>query len=168
MKRGITTEAHIVIYCDTCGDRFTGEYVDDPTCAHSMNEAIAQLADSPWHYDGDRVFCGTCLTLAECAAEGRHAFTSQRLIWLLPRPKPGMQHCRRCGISEAEAGDGPVDPLIPVAMPDLSHLAFCCGRRMVFAGSRVDDPYHTPLVRCAECGNCEPDTSRLDSTNLKD
>lgn len=72
MKRGLVTESHVVIYCDTCGDILT-DADGESICFDSTNQAVSFLgADraSGWDYDGDRITCFTCRAVAKCTANG--------------------------------------------------------------------------------------------------
>ena len=101
MTRGIRTEAHVTVYCDTCGDPFT-----DPAgqryCFTSLGAAVAYVtgADAEgWDYDGDRVTCDGCQRAADCATEG-HMFAEPSIFTRLLAPAPRC--CTCCGIHENE------------------------------------------------------------------
>ncbi|AHH17266.1 hypothetical protein NONO_c24700 [Nocardia nova SH22a] len=93
MRSGLTTEAHVVVYCDGCGDQYS-ETRYDRTCFASMGEAIAYIAGRGagvgWVYDGDRILCDGCIASARCADHG-HCF-----------PNSDAPACSVCGISETE------------------------------------------------------------------
>ncbi|MEV0850803.1 hypothetical protein [Nocardia fluminea] len=98
MKRGMITESHVVIYCDTCGDVLT-DADGESICFDSTNQAVSFLgADraSGWGYDGDRITCFTCIAAAECAATG-HEFPES--IW--PYVDDDLT-CYGCGITKSE------------------------------------------------------------------
>ncbi|MBF6320521.1 hypothetical protein IU453_27635 [Nocardia cyriacigeorgica] len=100
MKRGFVTETHVVIYCDGCGDIYTGD-IAEAICFDSVNEAVNYLNDhSPvlgWIYDGDRVFCDGCRAAARCESAG-HSFPAPSRLFRSHRPIV----CTVCGIHESE------------------------------------------------------------------
>ncbi|PPJ05904.1 hypothetical protein C5E44_31850 [Nocardia nova] len=55
MKRGMVTENHVVIYCDSCGDLYT-DAGGHAVCFTSTHHAAYYLAAgrNGWLYDGDR------------------------------------------------------------------------------------------------------------------
>ena len=76
MKRGLITESHVVIYCDTCGDVLT-DADGESICFDSTNQAVSFLAAdraSDWVYDGDTVRCDICVATQQCQRDG-HRFT---------------------------------------------------------------------------------------------
>ncbi len=78
MKRGLVTESHVVIYCDTCGDILT-DADGESTCFDSTNQAVSFLTAeraSGWDYDGDTVLCDICLATQQCQSDG-HQFTER-------------------------------------------------------------------------------------------
>ncbi|MEV6274460.1 hypothetical protein [Nocardia sp. NPDC051832] len=107
MKRGIVTERHVVIYCDTCGDLFS-ENENEGICFASVSQAIEYLATRSagvgWLYDGDLIRCDGCLASAYCLEHG-HTFpkswqsTETPLGTLTTR----IRTCDRCGTPEREA-----------------------------------------------------------------
>ncbi|MFI7192862.1 hypothetical protein ACIBQ0_24270 [Nocardia nova] len=94
MKRGLVTENHVVIYCDSCGDLYT-DAAGEAVCFTSTHQAAYYLAGgrNGWLYDGDRITCDGCAITAECDLNG-HDFI----------PPAGSQtaRCVRCGAPDNE------------------------------------------------------------------
>lgn len=102
MRTGFVTEAHVVVYCDGCGDHYR-EHGDESICFDSVNQAIAYLtaagAGVGWVYDGDKILCDGCQATARCAQHG-HLFP---VPWRWsPMRKSDARACEVCGISESE------------------------------------------------------------------
>ncbi|MFE1592141.1 hypothetical protein [Nocardia sp. NPDC058705] len=102
MKRGLVTESHVVIYCDTCGDVLT-DADGESICFDTTNQAAVFLSadrSCGWEYDGDRITCDACAATAECDANGhRWPPTWQQAIWA----NSGVQAaCNTCGITKSE------------------------------------------------------------------
>lgn len=105
MKTGFVTEAHVVIYCDGCGDTYT-ENTGEGICFDTVNQAVGYLnarsAGIGWIYDGDKVLCDGCQALARCTEAG-HTFPDPgRSIVRLHRTTLRSRTCTVCGISETE------------------------------------------------------------------
>ncbi|TDP32335.1 hypothetical protein [Nocardia ignorata] len=101
MKRGLITESHVVIYCDTCGDVLT-DADGESICFDSTHQAVGFLnvKVSGWSYDGDRVTCDVCSGAVECLTNGhRWAPGWQQEIW----PVTGdITACSTCGLIKSE------------------------------------------------------------------
>ncbi|MFI5783417.1 hypothetical protein [Nocardia sp. NPDC051570] len=102
MRTGFVIEAHVVVYCDSCGDTYT-EFRYDSLCFASIAQAISYIAARGagigWVYDGDRVLCDGCIATARCAQQG-HLFPEPRRWPLGEKNRP--RTCTRCGISDTE------------------------------------------------------------------
>ncbi|BCK53999.1 hypothetical protein [Nocardia wallacei] len=102
MIGGFVTQAHVVVLCDGCGDRYS-ETAYAQLCFASVNEAIAYItrrgAGVGWVYDGDKVLCDGCVALAECAARG-HRFPEPRRRLLAGKDRSHV--CSVCGINDSE------------------------------------------------------------------
>ena len=97
MKRGLITESHVVIYCDTCGDVLT-DADGESICFDSTNQAVSFLgADraSGWVYDGDTVRCDICLATQQCQRDGHQLITAH---WATESPGFPELECTVCGI----------------------------------------------------------------------
>ncbi|MBF6171525.1 hypothetical protein [Nocardia blacklockiae] len=99
---GFVTQAHVVVNCDGCGDRYS-ETAFDQLCFASVHEAIAYItgrgAGVGWVYDGDKVLCDGCVASARCAEFG-HTFPEPRR-W--PLGDKNRSHvCTTCGINCTE------------------------------------------------------------------
>src|SRR2546421_11362891 len=98
MRTGFVLEAHVVVYCDGCGDAYR-ENGDEAICFDSINQAIAYLtsvsAGVGWLYDGDKILCDGCLATARCVCAG-HSFPEPRR-WL-PGSRLENRTCTVCGI----------------------------------------------------------------------
>ncbi|WP_063065942.1 hypothetical protein [Nocardia violaceofusca] len=92
MKRGLVTESHVVIYCDSCGDLYT-DRAGEAVCFTSTHQAAYYLAGgrNGWLYDGDRITCDGCAITAECDLRG-HLFPSTN----------DLRRCDRCGAPDDE------------------------------------------------------------------
>ncbi|WP_280377301.1 hypothetical protein [Nocardia wallacei] len=100
MNTGFITQAHVVILCDGCGDRYS-DTRDDGLCFTSIHQAVAYItyhgAGVGWVYDGDKVLCDGCIALARCAEYG-HTFPEPRR-W----PRADHSHvCSGCGMRDTE------------------------------------------------------------------
>ncbi|PKV77307.1 hypothetical protein [Nocardia fluminea] len=101
MKRGLITESHVVIYCDTCGDVLT-DADGESICFDSTNQAVSFLGVKlgGWTYDGDRITCDACAATAECETNGhRWPPTWQQAIWPASAAEAA---CNTCGITKSE------------------------------------------------------------------
>ncbi|GAB2699726.1 hypothetical protein [Nocardia thraciensis] len=105
MNTGFLTQAHVVIHCDGCGDRYS-ETRDDGLCFTSVSQAIAYItrhgAGVGWVYDGDKVWCDGCIASAKCAQQGHEFPQSSRR----PRDEKTPRACAVCGISDTEINAG--------------------------------------------------------------
>ncbi|MGW5455009.1 hypothetical protein [Nocardia sp. NPDC003979] len=101
MKRGLVTESHVVIYCDTCGDVLT-DADGESICFDTTHQAVGFLGVKAcaWSYDGDRITCDGCAATEECATNGHRWPPSwQSGIW----PASGVEPaCQTCGITKSE------------------------------------------------------------------
>ncbi|MFC8046787.1 hypothetical protein [Nocardia sp. NPDC057353] len=74
------TESHVVVYCDSCGDLYTGSD-GESVCFDTRYQAIAYLNCLPgparWVYDGDTIICPRCQGATRCA-EHAHSFPENR------------------------------------------------------------------------------------------
>ncbi|MQY19337.1 hypothetical protein [Nocardia macrotermitis] len=102
MNTGFLVQAHVVIVCDGCGDRYS-ETDSAGLCFTSVNQAIAYItrrgAGNGWMYDGDKVWCDGCVASARCIDHG-HVFPEFRRRLRGSRPDPEI--CSVCGISITE------------------------------------------------------------------
>ncbi|WP_280255192.1 hypothetical protein [Nocardia wallacei] len=103
MNSGFVTQAHVVVLCDGCGDRYS-ETAYDQLCFASVNEAITYItrrgAGVGWVYDGDKVLCDGCVASARCAEHG-HRFPEPRRRPLAGKDRSGV--CSVCGINDSES-----------------------------------------------------------------
>ncbi|MFF0493598.1 hypothetical protein ACFYTQ_31650 [Nocardia sp. NPDC004068] len=102
MRTGFITEAHVVVYCDGCGDPYT-ETDAGRLCFASVNQALAYItargAGVGWVYDGDRVLCDGCIASQACAVRGHEFELPRRRLW---SRAPECRVCDRCGMYETE------------------------------------------------------------------
>lgn len=95
-------EAHVVVYCDGCGDPYT-ETGSGRLCFTSVNQAVHYIAvrgaGVGWFYDGDRVLCDGCIAAQACADRGHEFEQSRRRLW---SRVPECRVCARCGLYETE------------------------------------------------------------------
>ncbi|WP_328411939.1 hypothetical protein [Nocardia sp. NBC_00403] len=106
MKTGFVIEAHVVIYCDTCGDIYS-ENGSEGICFDTVNQAVGYLnarsAGVGWLYDGDKIACDGCLAAARCQEHG-HQFPDPRqaVKRLLRGSASQSRACTVCGVLEIE------------------------------------------------------------------
>ncbi|WP_278260600.1 hypothetical protein [Nocardia sp. AG03] len=100
MKRGIHTETHVVVYCDTCGDIFQPSS-GRPGCFTTVNEAVEFInADTAtgWDYDGDTVRCDACAAAEHCRTYGHEMVLEG--VWA--ELVSGPYVCAMCGLLETD------------------------------------------------------------------
>lgn len=101
MKRGIRTESHVVVYCDTCGDVYQPAS-GKPGCFTTTNEAIEFInadTETGWDYDGDTVHCDACTAAEYCRTHG-HEMVLEGLWGQLVTGGPYV--CAMCGLLESD------------------------------------------------------------------
>lgn len=103
MRRGFQTEAHVVVYCDTCGDIYT-DREGESICFATTNQAAEFLnADTAtgWLYDGDTIRCDGCVAAASCLEHG-HRFIELGWPTVWPVPAPAPRECSVCGLPKSD------------------------------------------------------------------